>query len=455
MSRADARAGVPPLVTSAWPVPAAIATLLVALGGFLAWQYAMPADFESSFLLDHAGVDHFRDAFGLPRAAVPLGAYTAVFRAALGATWAAYFVAVLAGAMGARLPGRRPLAIVIGAVGLVAAIAWPPSFSCDVYGYVGYGRMQVLYGLNPYLTSQKALKDLGDPTGRFLVWGIVSPYGPLWTALSAAVVWVLRGASLFAQVVAMKVVGAAAVVGAAFVGGRVAERIAPGRGDLTMMAIGLNPLFVFEGAGNAHNDLVMMALVVASLAAALEGRTRRAALWAGLAGAIKFLPLLLVPWLILLGLRSAGDRPRAWAAAARASLGHAATALAPIALAFAPYWAGARTLRGLEQRWHSSQTTSTTTTVAVAAQGGVLLLAYLAATVWMLRGERTRLLMAWIGVAAVIYLVAAGMWLPWYGSWIWIVSLLAWDKRSTTCSYLAFCFAVVLTLRYSVAHVGP
>jgi hypothetical protein len=166
--------------------------------------------------------------------------------------------------------------------------------------------------------------------------------------------------------------------------------------------------------------------------------------------------VVLVPWIILGAWRSsARDRPRGGAAAAPEILGHAATALAPLALTFAPYWAGARTLLGLEQRWHSSQTTSATTTVAAAAQGGVLLLAYVAATVWILRGDRVRLLMAWIAVAAVITLVAAGIWLPWYGSWIWIVSLLAWDKRSTTCSYLAFCFAVVLTLRYSVAHVGP
>jgi alpha-1,6-mannosyltransferase len=457
MSAPQAKAGAPVVVTSPWPVPAALAALVLALAAFLAWQYFMPAAFESSFLLNHAGVDHFRETFGPPRPDVPLATYTAVFRALLGAVWAAYFVAVLAGALGAPLPRGRALAGFVVAVALAAAVLWPPSFSCDVYGYVGYGRMQVVYGWNPYLTSQKALKEVGDPVGRFLVWGIGSPYGPLWTALSTAIVWVvhgagLRGASLLAQVMVFKLVGAGAVVAAALVGRRVAERLAPGRGDLTLMAIGANPLFVIEGAGNAHNDLVMMALVVAALGAALEGRARRAALYAGLAGAIKFLPLLLVPWLVLGTLRA---RERPWAARMRTALAEIALAALPAALAFIPYWAGARTFGGLAQRWNSSQTTSASASAALWAQGGLLLLAYGGATAYVARGGRERMLFGWIVVAAAIYLVAAGIWLPWYGSWVWIVALLAWDRRSMTCSYLAFCFAVVLTIRYSVAHVGP
>jgi alpha-1,6-mannosyltransferase len=451
MSSPSAASRLGPRVSNHRLVPAAILALALALAGLLAWQYLMPREFQSSFLLDHAGVDHFRAALGLPRAAVPLATYTAAFRALLGVAWAAYFVAVLWGAMGARLPRRRTLAGLVVTAALVAAALWPPSFSCDVYGYVGYGRMQVLYGWNPYLTSQKALQEVGDPVGRFLVWRIGSPYGPLWTALSAVIVWLLRGASLLAQVVAFKLVGAAALVAAALLGRRVAERLAPGRGDLTLMAIGLNPLFLFEGAGNAHNDLVMMALVVAALGAAIEDRPRRAALLTGLAAAIKFLPLLLLPWLVLPALR----RARPWLERLRASLVLAALAALPAALAFVPYWAGARTFTGLARRWQSSQTTSSSASVAVWAEGGLLLLAYAAATAFVARGGRERLLFGWIVVSGAIYLIAAGTWLPWYGTWAWIVALLAWDKRSMISSYLAFCFAVVLTLRYSVAHVGP
>jgi hypothetical protein len=429
---------------------AGLTALLLAFAAFLVWQYLMPAAFESSFLLDHVGLAQFREVLGISAVPLPFATYRAGFRLILGALWAAYFVAAFAGFAGARLPRPSALVALVAGVALVTALAWPPSFSCDVYGYVAYGRLQVLYGMNPYVTTQKALRALGDPTGRFLIWNIGSPYGPLWTALSAAVVWLTRGA-LFAEVVVMKLVAGGAVVVTALFGRRIAERLAAGRGDLTLMAIGLNPLFVIEGAGNGHNDFVMMAFVVASIDAALAGRTRRALLLAGLGGAVKFLPLALVPWILL---RELGSGPAPWGARVRAAAAGALTAALPLVVAFLPYWAGRGTLRGLEARWTSSQTTASNAKLALAIEAATLLATYLATTVWAARGEPARLLSAWMIVAGVVFFVAAGVWLPWYVSWIWIVALLRWDGRKAVVSHLAFCLAVVLTLRYSVPSGG-
>ncbi|HVU53234.1 MAG TPA: hypothetical protein VHL80_21265 [Polyangia bacterium] len=437
----------------AWLPRAALAALVAALAGFLVWQYLMPRAFQSSFLLDHAGIDQFRDLLGLSHEGLAFGPYRAGFRALLVASWGAYFLFVTAGAFGGALPSRRAAIALVASIALVAAVAWPPSFSCDVYGYIAYGRLQALYGLNPYLTSQRALKALGDPTGAFLVWNIGSPYGPLWTGLSSAVVWLSRGAPLVVQIVAMKLVGGAAVVATALLGGRVAERLAPGRGVLTLLAIGCNPLFVIEGAGNAHNDFVMMAFVVAALDATLAGRARRALLLAGLGGAVKFLPFALVPWIALRDL-GARPRPRAWPALARDLAGHALTAALPVVIAFLPYWAGPSTLHGLEVRWTSSQTTAANARVALGIEAATLLAAYVGATAWALRGEPARLRAAWMAVAAVVFLVAAGLWLPWYLAWIWIVALTSWDRRSAVVSHLVFCLAVALTLRYSVPSGG-
>ena len=89
------------------------------------------------------------------------------------------------------------------------------------------------------------------------------------------------------------------------------------------------------------------------------------------------------------------------------------------------------------------------------AQAAVFLAIYGGATVWALRTDALtpviRIMRAWVIVTALIFLVASGVWLPWYLSWIWIVALLDWSRRSLTFSYLAFCFTVVLTIRYSVA----
>jgi hypothetical protein len=451
MDRGLGAARPPTSPPPAWLARATLAALVASLAGFLVWQYLMPPAFESSFLLDHAGLDQFRDLLGIGHDGLAFGPYRTGFRALLVAVWAAYFFFVTGGAFGGALPSRRAAVALVVSVAAVAALAWPPSFSCDVYGYVGYGRMQALYGLNPYLTSQRALKQLGDPTGPFLVWNIGSPYGPLWTLLSSAVAWLSRGAPLVAQIVVMKMIGGAAIVAAALLGARIAERLAPGRGVLTLLAIGCNPLFVIEGAGNAHNDFVMMAFVVAALDAALDGRTRRALLWAGLGGAVKFLPFALVPWIVLRDLRA---RPRPLGTLARDLLGDALTAALPALVAFLPYWTGRSTLHGLEMRWTSSQTTNANAHLALAIEAATLLAVYLAATAWSARGEAARLLVAWMSLTAVVFLVAAGLWLPWYLAWIWIVALTSWDRRSVVVSHLVFCLAVALTLRYSVPSGG-
>jgi hypothetical protein len=446
MSDRAAQADAAPTVTSAWPVRVALTALLGTLAAFLAWQYAMPRAFDSRFLLDHAGIDHFAATLGVPRPTVTLEPYTAGFRALLGLAWAAYLALVFAGALGGPLPRRRVVSALIVTVALISAVAWPPSFSCDVYGYVGYARMKVLYGLNPYTTTQQWLMDHHDATGPYLVWPIASPYGPLWTTLSVAIVWVLRAASLYAQVVAMKLVAAGALVAAAWGGGRVAERLSPGRGELTRLAIGLNPLFVIEAAGNAHNDFVMMALVVAALGAALDGRTLRAVLWAGVAGAIKFLPLLLVPWIVLADWRA---RATPWGRRVREGVAYLLAAVLPTALAVWPYWAGAGTMLGLQQQFRSGQPSGGG---QAWAQAAFFLALYAGTTAWVLRGERQRIIGAWCIAAAAIFMVLSGVWLPWYLSWIWLAALLDWSRRATTFSLLAFCFAVALTLRYSVAN---
>jgi hypothetical protein len=425
-----------------WFVPAAIAGLLSCLAAFLVWQYAMPEAFESSLLLNHGGVEHFRAALHLPRADVPLERYRAGFRLCVAVMWAAYGVLVAAGLAGAPLPRRRALLATVTAVALGAAFFWPPSFSCDVYGYVGYARLQVVHGLNPYATSQHALVELHDPTGPFLRWNIPSPYGPLWTSASVVVVWLLSGASLYLQVCAMKLLAAGALVAAAWAGARVAERLAPGRGDLALLAVGLNPLFVIESAGNGHNDVVMMALVVAAFAALLVSRAPVAAAWVGAAAGVKFLPLSIVPWIVLVDLRAS---PRPWTRRARDGITCALIAAAPLALGFWPYWRGADVLAGLRARSIAGQPASRVDVLA-------LVVIYAGATLWLARGRADRIVGAWVAIAFGVFLLASGLWFPWYLTWAWLPLLLLPGRRAVAASTVAFAFAVLLTLWYSVAR---
>lgn len=419
------------------------AVLLVgALLALALWQYAMPPTFRSSWKLNPLGIEQFRAALGLPAFAVGDATYRWVFRALMGTAWAAYFLMV-----GAGVAGGRPSAALTGALGAGAAIAlalfWPASLSTDVYAYVGYGRLPALYHLNPYLATQKTLIEIGDATSPFLRWRIGSPYGPLWTSVCVAVVAGLRGATLFAQVVVMKLVAAAAVIAMAWSGRALAERLERGRGELTLAAIALNPLFLIEGAGNGHNDLVMMALVLLGLAALAADRPARAALAVGLAAAIKFLPLLLVPWLALL----AASSSRRWTRAAWVVV----LGIGPVVLLFLPFWEGSATLSGLQERWARGHLERPGDIGALVAKNALPLLVYVGASLWLVRRPQIdRLVSAWVVAAGAVLMMAAGVWFPWYLAWPWAATLVRWDTRHAAAAYLLFCFAVVFTLRYSV-----
>jgi hypothetical protein len=431
----------------------ALAVVACALLALAAWQYAMPPSFQSSWQLDHLSVDLFRGALGLPRFAVGDGAYRWCFRGLWAAAWVGYFLLVFAGVVGGRLPRRLVLGATV-VLALALAVVFPASLSTDVYGYVAYGRLWAIHHVNPYLVGQEALVRLGDPTAPFLGWGIRSPYGPLWMWLGAGVVDVLRPDPLFGPAVAFKLLGSAAVVAAALAGRSLAERLEPGRGELALAAIGLNPLFLVEAAGNGHNDVMMMALVLAALARLADGKVEVGGIVVGLAAALKFVPLLLLPWFVVEGLRQGGRR--AWVRVAIT----VAVGVAPLVITFVPLWAGSATLDGLRDRWARGRSESAAGAGALVAKNALALAAYLAASAWLLArrgGSKTdgarRIVTGWIVTSAAV-ITATGLWLPWYLSWPFAAALTRWDARHVAASYLLFCFAAVFTFRYSVVLGG-
>ena len=98
-----------------------------------------------------------------------------------------------------RLRARWAIATVV-AVHAIFFLA-PPLALTDIFNYVNYGRMEVVHSLNPY-TSIPILEPHNDPSYDLSNWHqLLSPYGPLFTLLTFAVVplgvaasfWVLKG----------------------------------------------------------------------------------------------------------------------------------------------------------------------------------------------------------------------------------------------------------------------
>jgi hypothetical protein len=181
-------------------------------------------------------------------------------------------------------------------IGLVLAAAWniaflrvPAGADDDIHRYVWDGRLQRL-GYNPYLVvpSDPAANGLHTPETRNLNNpDLPSPY-PAGAQLFFRAVTAIQ-ASTFAFKVAFVVCEFAIV----FVLLDVLRRT--GQGAHLVLAFAWNPLLAIEVAGSGHIDIVGALLLTVSAAALVRRWRATAAVALGLAIAVKFLPVVLLP----------------------------------------------------------------------------------------------------------------------------------------------------------------
>jgi hypothetical protein len=199
----------------------------------------------------------------------------------------------------------------------VAFLLAPPLVSTDVFNYIDYARLGALHGLDPYAFTPLAAPH--DPAFALSHWHhTLSAYGPLFTLGSYPLAFVGVPAALWS----MKVVAAAASLGCVALVWRIAER----RGTQPARAaaiFGLNPLLLVWTVGGAHNDLLMLLLLLAGVALVLGSREGLggAALIAG--AAVKATAGLAIPFVVL------GARRR-WRALAGVAAGAAVIGAAAV-----------------------------------------------------------------------------------------------------------------------------
>ncbi|WP_396711146.1 polyprenol phosphomannose-dependent alpha 1,6 mannosyltransferase MptB [Microbispora sp. H11081] len=163
----------------------------------------------------------------------------------------------------ARMPPTRTL-VVAGCAAAAVLAFLPPSGSADHLNYAAYGRMAVL-GHDPYVTVPADLP--ADPVvGRVEEWTRTpSVYGPVATALQA-LASLAGGESVRLTVFVMALVNAAAFIATGLLLHRAAagDPVRQRRAALLWTA---NPLLVYELVAGMHLDTVAIAFVVAGLAA--------------------------------------------------------------------------------------------------------------------------------------------------------------------------------------------
>jgi hypothetical protein len=174
---------------------------------------------------------------------------------------------------GLRYVPRVRLRIVVGAIVLVHVLLLlsPPLALTDVFNYVNYGRMEIVDHLNPYTTTP-IYEPHSDPSFALSNWHqLLSPYGPLFTMLTFAVVPLGVAGSFWA----LKAILCLTSLGIIFLVYRCAQHL--GRNPIRAIAlVGLNPIVLVWGLGGDHNDFLMMFMILLGLYLLLRARERTA-----------------------------------------------------------------------------------------------------------------------------------------------------------------------------------
>jgi hypothetical protein len=430
-------------------------------------QYALPPGARAHYWgLNPEGMLHFRSHWGLSwLPTLGTDSYSLAFRLLLVTLWSGYALAVLSAKQGAELNPRLVLLLII-ATALVTALFAPPLLSHDVYAYAAHGRLAALYGLNPYFHLPSFLGHVHDPAAAYVTWNWPTVYGPVWTRIETALVSMLRGQGLWAQVIGLKLIEAVALIGAASAGRRIAEKLSPGKENLTLLAIGLNPLLLLEGPGSGHNDLLMVCLLLVGAMFYVEKKYVWAALLLGGSVGIKLITLAVLPWAWM-----EWARGRPWRERIVGGIASFLLTLLPTMICYVGLWHGGATLAALHARtfynlsaaaqqenaaiagWllHHNVGGSATGFLVTLAQNRLVLGTFAILTVWLaLKHRPAQWLSAWAIFALILMLCAMGLPFPWYICWFWTVCLLRWDRIGMGLSTVCFGLSLLWVSGYAV-----
>lgn len=260
---------------------------------------------------------------------------------AFGLLFALYLIALRVVQSGSNAVGW----VIIGIAILMNAVMLPmhPMDAADVYDYIIRGRMTAFYGLNPMQDTPERVPQ--DDTYEFVAWKEAnSAYGPAWEVMAAATAR-LAGNDVHIpenrnmSVIAFKLLSVlgylVTLVGVAWTLAKVApERIAIG-----MLLFAWNPLMVYFAGGTGHNDLWLAAALVLAIGCMVRGWYTAAITVTVLGALIKFIPVLLLPVIVIVVWRSVSMRVRL-----RVFLAGGVLGAALIIVFYRPFWVGFESL---------------------------------------------------------------------------------------------------------------
>jgi hypothetical protein len=164
------------------------------------------------------------------------------------------------------------------AVSVLCLLLYPP-INTDVFYYASVG-LVANHGENPYFVSPKAFGP--NVFDKYSDWEhITAPYGPVWVWFSRAIDALTSGSPFWGSLGYKLLLGVSAL-GLAYVTARLARRLTcnPRREVLAFVLVAWSPIVLYESAGTAHVDPLLMMVALSGLL--LLTTPRRGAIRCGL-----------------------------------------------------------------------------------------------------------------------------------------------------------------------------
>lgn len=308
-------------------------------------------------LFEHQSQIHFAFEKVPGRSASPVLRGTLLLFLALAAAYAVGYV----------LLGRSRTDAPAGRVGMAGLMVGPavanlliyPVGALDVFNYLIELKLAYFYHQNPYLVTFAGYRDDPFALPAFLV-DVPLFYGPVWLLTSGLPAAVAGFGDVVRLLLALKAFNLALLGLTALA----IYRYQPDdrRGLRAAYLFLANPLVLFEGIGNAHNDVLMTLFAVAALLA-LQRRSPLAGPLLALSVLVKFFTAVLAPLFVAAAVANRWGRRRLAAAAVLAVTVAVATA--------APWWAGGAMVEGLRRGTVASQQMDHVSIVSLAQQYAV------------------------------------------------------------------------------------
>lgn len=235
--------------------------------------------------------------------------------------------------------GRQPramwIALIVGVFVINLSMLWLyPVGAADIFDNIIRGRITARYGGNPFYSTPKDYWN--DPFLQYTAWRkSTSAYGPLWELIAAAASRIV-GDNQLANVLGFKLVGLISYFGCVALIALILLRHAPERALQGACLFALNPLVIYETAGNGHNDIVMAFFIVLGIWALARNWFTLSAVAVTAGALVKFIPMLILPVVIVAGLRSRSG----WKLRAQFLLVATIACAALVAITYVPFWKG-------------------------------------------------------------------------------------------------------------------